>query len=666
MLTADSRQPDLSTHTLQQQLDRYQRFSRGNGYGFWEWNLESQRVSLVGELWSQLGYSNDDIADLGDAKKMPALIHPDDRRGVRLNLHSQLKFDLPLILECRLRAVSGSYVWTQVRANSVHGDNGRVKLISGIVFDITALKRAEEALLDSQARQERIIAASNDGIWEWEAGAGGIHFSSRCWEHIGYSSDDDAINQGENRFHVWRSLMHADDVRAFDRALARHHKYHEPFDIEYRITTKSGDTRWIRARGKASYDANGAPARMSGTNMDITSLKRAEERVIQAKEAAEEANQAKSEFLSSMSHELRTPLNAILGFAQLFEYDGSLSVEQQQNVQEISKAGQHLLKLIGDVLDLSKVEAGRMSLLLEPVLASRVIKECFALVQPLAEIKGVRIDCVLNDFENTYIQADAVRFKQALLNLISNGVKYNRPGGEVIINLFLRQTSQGHFLRIEVRDSGLGIALHKQAEMFQPFNRLGAECSGIEGSGVGLVITKRLIEMMAGQISFASVENEGSTFLLDMPLVQEWSLPSRETGIIPPPERAQTLSVIGHYRILYIEDNPSNIRLMQQLFVRFKTLTLLVEEESFKGLYQARTTLPDVIILDINLPGLDGFDVLKVLQQDAATRDIPVLGLSANAMPRDIERGLDAGFNEYLTKPVELDRLIAALNKLLN
>lgn len=658
---------DDSPRALQQEIERYQRFSRGSGYGFWEWCLDTQKVVLIGELWGQLGYSAEAIAELSDAKKMAVLVHPEDRRGVRFNLRSQLKYDLPLILECRLRTHSGSYVWVQVRANSLCGDDGRVKLISGIVFDITALKRAEEALLDSQARQERIIAASNDGIWEWQAGDSGIHFSSRCWEHIGYSDDDDAINQGENRWQVWRSFMHPQDLPSFDRALARHHKYHEPFDIEYRINTKEGDTRWIRARGKASYDSNGAPMRMSGTNMDITSLKRAEERVMLAKEAAEEANQAKSDFLSSMSHELRTPLNAILGFAQLFDYDGSLNNEQQQNVQEIRKAGQHLLKLIGDVLDLSKVEAGRMALSLEPVLASRALQECLALVQPLAEIKGVRIDFSLETFESAYIQADVIRFKQALLNLISNGVKYNRRGGEVFIRFLPWQNSAGACLRMEIRDNGLGIALHKQAEMFQPFNRLGAEGSGIEGSGVGLVITKRLIEMMEGQISFDSVENVGTTFWLDMPLAAEvTAAPRVETVVTKPLERAQSLSVTGCYRVLYIEDNPSNIRLMQQIFDRFEQLTLEVEEESFQGLYRARTTSPDIIILDINLPGLSGFEVLKVLQEDVSSRDIPVLGLSANAMPRDIDRGLDAGFAEYLTKPVELDRLVSALNKYLD
>lgn len=664
-LIIDSFDPLDSSEQLEQELARYKRMSHGSGYGFWEWDLDTQAVNLIGELWGQLGYNAEAIEGLSDSRKISQLVHPDDVRGVRFNFRSQLKYDVPLILECRLRTAAGSYVWTQVRANSVHDDSGRVKLISGIVFDITALKRAEEALRDSQARQERIIAASNDGIWEWQAGESGIHFSSRCWEHIGYGEDDDEVNQGENRFHVWRSLMHPDDVMAFDRALARHHKYHEPFDIEYRINTKDGDVRWIRARGKACYDSDGAPMRMSGTNMDITSLKRAEERVMLAKEAAEEANQAKSDFLSSMSHELRTPLNAILGFAQLFDYDGNLSDEQHSNVQEIRKAGQHLLKLIGDVLDLSKVEAGCMSLSLEPVLASRVLQECFTLAQPLAEIKGVRLDSIFNDLDSTYIQADAVRFKQALLNLISNGVKYNRSGGEVIVSFSARNTAEGDFLRIEIRDNGLGIPRHKQGEMFQSFNRLGAESSGIEGSGVGLVITKRLIEMMAGTISFDSVEDEGTAFWIDLPLVQEWTVAQRAPSPQPTPERSQELLVNKPCTVLYIEDNPSNIRLMEQIFERFDCLTLEVAEESFQGVYKARTINPDVVILDINLPGLDGFEVLKVLQQDAVTENIPVLGLSANAMPFDIERGMDAGFYDYLTKPVELDRLIAAFNKLL-
>ena len=664
-LDVDSEVATLSEDELRCELTRYKRFSHGSGYGFWEWSLETEMACLRGELWGQLGYSAEHIATLNDSKKVLSLVHPDDIHGVRFNLRSQLKYGVPLILECRVRTADEHYVWTQVRANSVTDGQGKVRLISGIVFDITALKRAEESLRDARERQERIITASNDGMWEWDAREVGFHFSSRCWEHIGYDSEDVVISPDEDRWKVWRSLMHPDDLPKFDRALMRHYKYQEPFDIEYRIYTKSGDLRWVRARGKASYDSNGAPLRMSGTNMDITSLKRAEERVMLAKEVAEKANHAKSDFLSSMSHELRTPLNAILGFVQLFDYESNLTNEQMQNIQDIRKAGQHLMRLIGDVLDLSKIEAGHMSVSLEPVLISRVLKECFTLLQPLAEAKGVRVECIFNDLDTSYITADVIRIKQVLLNLMSNGIKYNRAGGELIISFSERKYQTSQYLRLEIRDNGLGIAKSKQNEVFQPFNRLGAEDSGIEGSGVGLVITKQLVEIMKGLISFESFEDIGSVFWIDFPVVSLEDL-TRGGSSGMSSERAQKLTIKGQYQILYIEDNPLNIRLMVQIFDRFDCLTLEVADESFQGLFKARTMNPDVVILDINLPGLDGFEVLKVLQQDEATKNIPVMALSANAMPFDVERGLEAGFVEYLTKPVDIERLMGTLNRLLD
>ncbi|MGD8177405.1 PAS domain-containing hybrid sensor histidine kinase/response regulator [Marinimicrobium sp. ARAG 43.8] len=652
-------------HQLRDMVARYRRIFNGSGYGFWEWDLSAHSIDWSGGFWESLGYGEEDMARVSDAHQLPDFIHPEDREIMLGAVREHLRSSEPLNTSYRILTKNNDYVWTQVRANSIRDEYGRVVYISGVNFDITELKNVEAALRESESRQKRIIQASNDGIWEWYADRQGFHFSNRCWEHAGYHEKDDVVMRGQNRLSVWRSHIHPQDLPKFDQTLADHMAGRAPFDIEYRIFGKDGDIRWIRARGRASFDAEGRPVRMSGTNMDITDIKRAEERVVQAKETAEKANQAKSDFLSSMSHELRTPLNAILGYAQLFQYDHNLTVSQVDNAREIRKAGEHLLRLINDVLDLAKIESGRMTFSLEPVLVSRVVAECFTLIQPPADASGIRLQVSMNQLESTYVVADNTRLKQALLNLISNAVKYNQVGGDVDVTLIKLDDK---WLRISVSDTGQGIPEDRQHEVFQPFNRLSAEYSKIEGSGVGLVITKQLVEMMGGKLAFESREGEGTEFWMDLPLSTEWnqdlvSPPSEEPEAFN--QEPEALVLDQPRRILYVEDNPSNIRLMQQVVSRYPKLSLEVAEEAFLGIYKARSELPDVIILDINLPGMDGYEALSVLKRDPVTAKIPVIGLSANAMPYDVERGKNAGFFDYLTKPVEINHLVLTLKRLL-
>ncbi len=647
---------------LRETVGRFQRIFNGSGYGFWEWNLQTQHIEWSGGFWERLGYGPEDAENISDAAKVLTFMHPDDREFAIEAARQHLRTGKPLDVSYRIQTKNGSYIWTQVRADSLRDAQGRATIMSGVNFDITEIKKVEAALRESEARQVRIIQASSDGIWEWYADRGGFHFSHRCWELLGYDDLDDVLTEGEDRLKIWRKHIYPQDLAKFDNALVEHMAGRAPFDVEYRLISTHGEIRWIRGRGRAVFNEKGQPIMMSGSNMDITEVKRAEERVIQAKEQAEQANRAKSEFLSSMSHELRTPLNAILGYTQLFEYDGNLKSQQIDNVREIRKAGEHLLQLINDVLDLAKIESGSMTVSLEPVLVSRLIVECFTLVQPQADAKGIRLVSSLAEFANTYVIADHVRFKQALLNLLSNAVKYNHVGGEVEVKLM---SQPGQQLRISVRDTGRGIPLQRQHEVFQPFNRLSAENTTIEGSGVGLVITKQLVEMMQGKLDFTSVEGIGTTFWIDFPMASEWNA---DTVIRSPSSKDYSpavLQVKRRCKVLYVEDNPTNIRLLQQVFARYPQLDLDIAEEAFLGIYKARSQQPDLIILDINLPGMDGYEVLAVLKNDPTTSQIPVLGLSANAMPYDVERGRNSGFYDYLTKPVDIHHLIDAFNKLL-
>ena len=600
---------------------------------------------------------------------MAPKIHTDDWNHLLRQSAKVLADGSVLELKLRIKTATGDYLWIGLEGEISRRQDQQIELVSGIATDIGVQQSVEQQLSDSEERYVRIIGSTSDGVWEWSNTAGeGFHFSDRCWQQLGYDDHDDAYLSGRSRLEVWRESIHENDRSLFDRAVIDHLRDDKPFDIEYRVRSKKGSWRWIRARGQARRNADGQAVRMSGTNMDITDLKDAEQRVVQAKELAEQANRAKSEFLSRMSHELRTPLNAILGYCQLFGIDAAISADQQQSIDEISKAGEHLLQLINDVLDLAKVEAGQMTLSVEPVLARRAVEEAVNWMQSTADDRGISLAMNCGDWDDVYVSADSMRLKQVLLNLISNAVKYNRANGAVDVG-FVRTESgvdggaeSGH-LCIEVRDTGQGISVAHQRHMFEPFNRLGAEDRGIEGSGVGLLITQHLVHMMGGELDFDSQEGVGSSFRVSLPITQAWRS-EVSSGRGRSVSSQVQLAFSTNCRILYVEDNPSNIRLMQEVFSRYPQLQLSVAEEPLGGIFKARTECPDVIILDINLPRLDGFEVLSVLKSDPVTNAIPVMALSANAMPHDIARGESAGFDHYLTKPLQIECLLDALNDL--
>jgi PAS domain S-box-containing protein len=391
---------------------------------------------------------------------------------------------------------------------------------------------------------------------------------------------------------------------------------------------------------------------------DNSVRKRIESDLNEAMAAAEKANRAKTDFISGMSHELRTPLNAVLGFAQLMESGTPPPTpSQKRNLDQIQKAGWYLLELINEILDLSLIESGKVTLSKEPVSLVEVMLECRAMIEPQAQKRGIGMTFPRFDIPY-FVKADRTRVKQVLINLLFNAVKYNRPKGAVVVECTLAPAAT---IRISVRDTGAGLSAEQVAQLFQPFNRLGKEASAEEGTGIGLMVTKRLVELMGGSIGVDSEVGVGSVFWIELHLTAAPRLAVREAetaALVRPATPAGT----PLRTLLYVEDNPANLELVEQLIARRPELRLLSAPDGNLGIEFARAYQPEVILMDINLPGISGIAALKILRADPSTAHIPIIALSANAVPHDIERALEAGFFNYLTKPIKVGQFMEALD----
>ena len=433
------------------------------------------------------------------------------------------------------------------------------------------------------------------------------------------------------------------------------------FEMEHRVLRPDGSTAWVRSRAVPILDDNGGLVEWFGSASDITERKRIEQELIKTTAVADKANRAKSEFLSSMSHELRTPLNAILGFAQLLEsVIPPLAATQKRNVEHILKAGWYLLALVDEILDLALIESGTLSLSMDAVSLDEVMRECQVMLDQQARTRGIRMS--FPRFEvPCYINADRKRVKQVLSNLLSNAIKYNTPDGAVDVELVLNTTGR---IRISVSDTGDGLSADRLAQLFQPFNRLGKEKGTEQGTGIGLVVSKRVVEMMGGTIGVQSTVGKGSVFWVEFDLT---IYPSPVVAAVQTASVADAALATGPIEaplrtLLYVEDNQANLALVEAILSRRSDIRLLTATNVERGVEIARTVLPDVILMDINLPGISGIEAMKILAGDSATARIPVVALSANAIASDIEYGLKTGFFRYLTKPIKINEFMDTLD----
>ncbi len=435
----------------------------------------------------------------------------------------------------------------------------------------------------------------------------------------------------------------------------------------YELTACAADRREtvLSCNATPFYDRDRMLKGVIAAARDVTERKRMDQALDEtnlelqgAKVEAERANLAKSDFLSSMSHELRSPLNAILGFAQLMESGSPAPTPgQKDSIDQILQAGWYLLELINEVLDLALIESGKLTLSLEPVSLAEVLGDCQAMVEPQARKCGIAVN-FYPPGDPMFVNGDRTRIKQIFVNLLSNAIKYNRVGGTVEVTW---RTSPGDRIRVSFQDTGDGLSADKLAQLFQPFNRLGQEAGIEEGTGIGLVVCKRLVDLMGGEIGVDSSVGVGSVFWIELNATRGIEEPADAT---PPVSAAAADVAVGTSlrTVLCVEDNPANLTLVARLLARRQDIHLLSARDGRRGIEIARTALPDVILMDINLPGINGVTVLRILAGDPATAHIPVIALSANAMPRDIEKGLQAGFFRYLTKPIKINEFMDTLD----
>jgi len=391
---------------------------------------------------------------------------------------------------------------------------------------------------------------------------------------------------------------------------------------------------------------------------DNSARKRVEAQLNNAMAVAEKASRAKTDFLSSMSHELRTPLNAILGFTQLLESGSPAPTpSQKRNLEQILKAGWYLLDLINEILDLSLIESGSLSLSREPVSLAEVMLECETMIGPQAQKRGIAMTFPVFS-SPCFVNVDRTRIKQVLINLLSNAIKYNRPDGTVAVEWM---PVSGDSIRISVRDTGEGMTPGELTQLFQPFNRLGKGAGAEEGTGIGLVVTRRLVELMGGAIGVESAVGVGSVFWVELMSSIGPQFAVQDTRKAPV-ELARVPEGAPLRALLYVEDNPANLDLVAQLVARRPDLRLLSAVDGVSGIVSARAHRPQVILMDINLPGMSGIEAMQTLRADPSTAHIPIIALSANAGHHDVEKGLEAGFFNYLTKPIKVNEFMAALD----
>ncbi len=576
-------------------------------------------------------------------------IHKEDEDIYYLLRKALVSSGEPQSCELRMKKADGSLIWVHLAATTALDTDDATELRVAIT-DINARKQAEVLLRGSEDRYKALFNSMDEGfcIIELLFDPSGKPVDLRFLEVNPSFEEQTGIKAAVGK----RLGEIAPDHEA--HWFARYGEVVRTGEPIRFVADATLNGRWFNIYAFRIGEHESRTVATLFTN--ITESKRIERALTSAVAVAEKANLAKSEFLSGMSHELRTPLSAILGFAQLLESGTPQPTPvQRRSLEQILNAGWHLLALINEILDLAAIESGKLSLSIESIALPELLRECEVMVELEARRYGVSVTFAALE-PPCFIKADRTRAKQVLINLLSNAIKYNRTGGTVSVEYTVRT---GDWIRIGVRDSGVGMTPEQLSQLFQPFNRLGQQASVVEGTGIGLVVSKQLIELMGGIMGVESTVGQGSLFWYELKLT---AAPQALVQQTTDPTRVQAQRSAPVKIVLYVEDDPANLLLVESLIERRSDFRFLGARDGTSGVALARSSHPDVILMDIDLPDISGIDALELLASDLETKQIPVIALTANAMRHDIEKGKAAGFFHYLTKPVNVTELMTTLD----
>lgn len=612
--------------------------------GIMDWDVRKNSATWSEQAAKILGISQQELNDL-HYEELLELVHPEDQPRLSSAIIDAVKINGGFDLELRIIRADQNYAWVRAQGHVSQRAGATAEQVLGVVVDISERKLAEQQL----ALFKLVIEAADFGISLLDEQGRFIYCNDCMVDMSGFSRDT---------LYGGISLTMADLINSSNKDVTETLQNNKIWHDLVTLKQQDGEEYFANISvGAITERTQLGQARYFMIVSDYSEELGRQLELSQARDEAENANRAKTEFLSNMSHELRTPLNAILGFSQIMEIDDNLTETQRDNFNEIKGAGEHLLSLINEILDLTKIESGSITLSIETLPFIDLVQECQVLVNPLAEERGITFRS-----ENTDVRlnVDRVRLKQVMINLLSNAVKYNRDQGTIVVRTM---PSRAGYTRIEVEDTGQGIAQEDLGKIFKPFERLGLDSDGIEGTGIGLMITRRLVEVMGGQIGVSSELGSGSTFWIELPTSKfgesELFLPEGNL-------RAHTRYLnTDQKKVLYIEDSSVNLALVKQILSSRPYIDFIGVETAEQGLELIAQHQPDIILLDINLPQMDGFEVLKRLRSADTSKTTPVVAVTANAMPEEQARGEAAGFNAYLTKPLDVVRFLEIVDTLL-
>lgn len=626
-------------NSLLESEERYRLLFDRNPEPMWVFDLETLQFLAVNQAAvGHYGFSREEflrmtLKDIRPTGDVPALVQDVERLRNGVAAHQQV---------WKHRKKDGSIIDVSITANELDWTDRPAGLV--VAIDVTERKRAQEALQQAEQKYRAIFENAIEGIFQTTPEGSYVSVNPALARMYGYDSPEELMAVGD----IGHSIYVNPERRNDFKRLIETQGFVELF--EYEVYRKDGRRIWLCENARAVRNEKGEIIYYEGTVEDITERKRADE--------VERASKAKSEFLSRMSHELRTPLNAIIGFGQLLERQRPTDV-QRKRIGYILNAGRHLLNLINEVLDISRIEAGRMQLSLEPVCVADAVEEILDLIRPLATERSIQLSASVDIDASVHVLADRQRFKQVLLNLLNNAVKYTPFFGSVTASY---QLAGNEKVRVLISDTGPGISTEEMARLFTPFERLGAKQSPVEGTGLGLALSHRLMQAMGGSIGVESALGKGSTFWIELPWTKS---PLEQLSPRPEPDSARQLtSESTRQSILYIEDNLSNLALIEQMLAEVPGTGLFTTMQGKVGLDLARQKSPDLILLDLHLPDLPGWDVLSQLKANPTTRHIPVVIISADATARQIKRLMAAGAAGYLTKPIDVNEFFRVLDEM--